>query len=319
MRNPRSNRELWLDSQANRPPTRSKNPRGSLARSVQQHGRKHSRGYYILHARLSLPALVPRARVRRQSACSYWSVTPCGEPARRHSSSYSRSAVLAQEKVDQPSFRSGVELVQLDVTVLDDRRRPVRGLTVDDFTALENGVRRPIRAFTAVDVPARTRAQEPVWAKEAAADVATNQIAEREGRLVIILMDRSIPYMGGTVQAQKIAIAAVDQLGPDDVAAVISTSGAYTPQTFTSDRTRLVRAINQRDWSTESGLFPWSIDGGGDPRCFCGLCVLETLTNVSEAVRNIPRRRKLLLFIGRGIVINLAPLGPKGPPVASMR
>ena len=78
------------------------------------------------------------------------------------------ASVLAQEKVDQPSFRSGVELVQLDVAVLDEQRRPVRGLTADEFTVLENGVRRPIRTFSAVDIPARTRAQEPVWAKDAA-------------------------------------------------------------------------------------------------------------------------------------------------------
>jgi len=224
------------------------------------------------------------------------------------------ASAIAQQEADQPSFRSGVELLQLDVAVLDGQRRPVRGLTADEFTVLENGVRRPIRSFVAVDMPARTQAQQPVWAKDAAPDVATNQIAKDEGRLVILLMDRSIPYLGGTVQAQKIALAAVDQLGPQDVAAVISTSGAYRPQTFTADRTRLVRAINQRDWSSESSLAPWSIDGGGDPRCFCGLCVLETLTTASDAVRNIPRRRKLLLFIGRGIVINLAPLGPNASP-----
>lgn len=64
---------------------------------------------------------------------------------------------------------------------------------LSEFTVLEKGVRRPIRTFTAVDIPARTRAQEPVWAKDAAPDVATNQITKEEGRLVIILMDRSIP------------------------------------------------------------------------------------------------------------------------------
>jgi VWFA-related protein len=224
------------------------------------------------------------------------------------------ASVIAQEKVDQPSFRSGVELVQLDVTVLDDQRRPVRGLTADDFTILENGVRRPIRAFTAVDMPPRARTEQPVWATEAIPDVATNQITQQEGRLVIILMDRSIPYMGISVEAQKIAIAAVDQLGPYDLAALVSTSGVYKPQTFTSDRSRLVKAIMQRDWSTESTIFPWRIDGGDDPRCFCGLCVLETLTTVSDAVRDLPRRRKVLLFIGRGLVVNLAALGPTASP-----
>jgi len=224
------------------------------------------------------------------------------------------ASVVAQEKIDRPPLRSGIELVQLDVTVLDNQRQPVRGLTAADFTVLENGERRPIRAFTAVDMPARAHAEEPVWVREAAPDVSTNQITEQEGRLVVILMDRSIPYMGLTVEAQKIAVAAVEQLGPNDLAALVSTSGVYSPQNFTADRSRLVKAINQRDWSTESGSAPWSIDGGDDPRCFCGLCVLETLTNVSDALRDIPRRRKLLLFIGRGLVINLAPLGRTASP-----
>lgn len=226
------------------------------------------------------------------------------------------SSVVAQEqeRVNQPTFRSGIELLQLDVSVLDELRRPVRGLTADDFTVLENGVPRPIRAFTAVNLPSRAATETAVWAKNSVPDIATNRIAQQEGRLVIILLDRSIPYMGGTLDAQKVALAAVDQLGPNDLAAVISTSGAYTPQNFTSDHSRLVKAINQRDWSTESGAVPWSLDGGDDPRCFCGLCVLETLTNASEAVRDTPRRRKVLLFIGRGIVINLAPLGPTASP-----
>jgi hypothetical protein len=38
---------------------------------------------------------------------------------------------------DLPRFRSGVELVQLDVVVLDSQRRPVTGLTPADFTILD--------------------------------------------------------------------------------------------------------------------------------------------------------------------------------------
>ena len=33
-----------------------------------------------------------------------------------------------------PTFRAGVDVVQLDVSVLDKNRRPVRGLTAADFT-----------------------------------------------------------------------------------------------------------------------------------------------------------------------------------------
>ena len=114
--------------------------------------------------------------------------------------------------------------------------------------------------------------------------------------------------------AQKIALAAVNELGPNDLAALVSTSGADTPQNFTADRGRLVKAIMQRDWSTESSIFPWSLDEGGDGRCLCGLCVLETVTRISDAVRDAPRRRKTLLFIGRGLVVNSPPRDPKDDP-----
>ena len=45
--------------------------------------------------------------------------------------------------VQPPTFRTGVDAVQLDVSVLDKDRRPVRGLTAADFTVLENSKPRP--------------------------------------------------------------------------------------------------------------------------------------------------------------------------------
>ncbi|WP_396627507.1 VWA domain-containing protein [Luteitalea sp.] len=50
---------------------------------------------------------------------------------------------------DRPSatFRSGVSLVSVNAVVKDRRGRPVRNLTRDDFTVLENGANRPIVDF----------------------------------------------------------------------------------------------------------------------------------------------------------------------------
>ncbi|MEP6918357.1 MAG: hypothetical protein ABJC89_22105, partial [Acidobacteriota bacterium] len=129
-------------------------------------------------------------------------------------------------------------------------------------------------------------------------------------------MDRSINFGQGVVMARKIATAAVDALGPGDLAAVISTSGGV-PQNLTADRTRLIAAINQKDWSTDGtdpdDNPPFTLRSPlQDGRCLCGLCVLDTITRVSEAVRYTPRRRKLLLFVGTGAVLQVGALPAAG-------
>ncbi len=209
-----------------------------------------------------------------------------------------------------PQFRTGVELIQLDVTVLDDKRLPVRGLTADDFTVLDNGTPTPIRAFTPVELAPRVRTTDAVWAHDVTPDVVTNQVGEQEGRLVIILMDRSIPAHEPSAAAKRIATAAVEALGPNDLGAVVSTAnGAVqnpTVQNLTTDRARLLRAIDFADPATgispDAEIIMGKLDPMNDGRCLCGLCVLETITRAADAVQSMPRRRKVLLFIGSDIV-----------------
>ncbi len=229
------------------------------------------------------------------------------------------ATVISQGQAPQtrPPFRSGVELIQLDVAVLDDQRVPVRGLTAGEFTVFDNGAPTSIRAFTAVELSPGARASEPVWAQHVTRDVATNAVGEEEGRLVVILMDRSIPVIDdGIVNARKIAAAVVEALGPHDLGAVVSTvSNAVQDgrvQNLTSDRTRLLRAINYGDptsgMSPEAmGIMnmppaPFKVDPMNETNCLCGVCVPETITRVADALQATPRRRKLLLFIGSNML-----------------
>src|SRR5215203_2242021 len=57
----------------------------------------------------------------------------------------------AQAPGDQ-RFRTGVDLVTVDVVVLDGKGRPVEGLGRDDFTISEDGRRQDISEFQAVAV-----------------------------------------------------------------------------------------------------------------------------------------------------------------------
>ena len=44
--------------------------------------------------------------------------------------------VISAQQAQQPVFRSSIDLVHLDVSVLDRDRKPVRGPTEKDFTVL---------------------------------------------------------------------------------------------------------------------------------------------------------------------------------------
>jgi hypothetical protein len=48
-------------------------------------------------------------------------------------------AAAPQTPQQKPTFRSSVDVVHLDVSVLDRDRKPVRGLTAKDFTVYDDG------------------------------------------------------------------------------------------------------------------------------------------------------------------------------------
>jgi VWFA-related protein len=184
-------------------------------------------------------------------------------------------------------FRAGVEIVDVDVSVLDRFRRPVTGLTAADFRVLEDGKPRPIVAFTPVDLPARERPAAP-WLVEVAPDAQSNDL-QREGRLLVILLDRGIAFED-IPAARRIAEATIDQMRPADLAAVIYTDYGM-PQNFTADRQRLLAAIHAPSAALPEG------DSGEAAPCYCGTCTLERIDGIAEAVRDVRQRRKILFVI----------------------
>jgi VWFA-related protein len=208
-----------------------------------------------------------------------------------------------------------VDVVQVDVSVLDKERKPVRGLTAADFTILEDGKPRSIVAFSPVDLAGRAAVPPAAaWVREVPRDVTANDL-KPEGRLVVIMFDWSIRF-SDQMLARRIAAAAVDALGPDDLAAVVFSSAfanGGTPQNFTADRARLLSAINRpfavamqnpprgspgHDPRNHNDLMIDDPEGYESGDCYCRLCVPEAIARVADAVRDVRGRRKSLLFIG---------------------
>jgi hypothetical protein len=105
--------------------------------------------------------------------------------------------VGSQQSQAPPVFKAGVELVQIDLTVLDRYRVPVGDLAPGEVTVLENGRPRPIAMFSRVDVrdpefmnsgrsTAPASAERPSPASDMSS-MASPDAEPRYGRLVAIM------------------------------------------------------------------------------------------------------------------------------------
>ena len=220
-----------------------------------------------------------------------------------------------------PVFRAAIDLVHLDVSVLDKNRHPVRDLKASDFTISEDGKPQPIVAFSAVDVPANP-VKPVVWSDRAAADVQSNEgMDDPQGRLFVLLIDDAmLPNAASALDsARQVARKFIDRITASDrVAVVFSANGRN--QGFTSDRARLIAAIDSLKIGHASHLMGWDtaidtktvaspgapIAGGiqgpvGDPDMPLRAASMATLQQVAATLISAPDRRKALIFVSPGM------------------
>jgi len=215
-----------------------------------------------------------------------------------------------------PRFRTEVEVVELDLSVTDSNHRPVHGLTAADFTVLEDGQPQSIVQFTAVDItdPPPT---PTTWLRDVAPDVNDNSITDRRV-FVILLDDAMIPPDPKMVKATKeMARSLVNRLGPSDLAAVTFTLNNSHAQEFTSDRARLLKAIdtfapgfrgfapappaNLAPGPGQLAAAPLLPDKNVDTYYYQSS--VRSLENVAELLTDVPHQRKILMYISVGVPI----------------
>ena len=191
---------------------------------------------------------------------------------------------------NQPArFRGGVEIVQLDVAVLDNRRQPVPNLTAADFTVLEDGKPQPIVAFQEMSAPDPDGSLVP-WMRDVAPDVRTNS-ADGGRVLVLVLDDVSIAGGNGEVQAvetvKKIGHSFIERMGPLDQACVVFTGDNRLAQDFTNDRQALLKAVDR-------------FHGSAVPAFLRSLYPPQVVGQVAQSLIDVSHRRKAMIYVGNG-------------------
>jgi Ca-activated chloride channel family protein len=124
----------------------------------------------------------------------------------------------ASQPTQRPSFRSGVDVVSLNVTVTDQSRNFVTSLEQGDFVVFEDGVKQDVTFFN--------KSQLPI--------------------ALSLLMDTSASMEDKLRLAQEAAVGFVRRLKTDDIAQIIDFDNRVSIlQQFTSERPALETAIRQ--------------------------------------------------------------------------
>ena len=200
--------------------------------------------------------------------------------------------LVAQTPQDRPTFRSGVEYVEVDVLVTDKKGNAVRDLTKDDFTILEDDERQRIESFSFVELPVEPANTRKAAVGEVEPDVVTNTA---DGRLYVMLINATHP------RARLIARRFVEEaVGPNDQMAVIHALGnTSAAQGFTPSRRLMLAAIDRiflgPDSESSSDLIETAFDlipSHGDRT----LASFEVLEDLVKRMGQMSGRRKVVLW-----------------------
>ncbi|HEX5140537.1 MAG TPA: VWA domain-containing protein, partial [Dehalococcoidia bacterium] len=215
-----------------------------------------------------------------------------------------------QQSGQAPVFKSKVEIVQLDVSVLDKHRQPVKGLTEKDFTVLEDGKPQKIVGFSTFDIddgaPPATG-----WMKDVPPDVTTNELKPEARLFVIVMDDAMIPQEPFAIQSsKKVAAEIIDKIGPNDLTSVVFTGDNRKTQDFTSDKTKLRAALDR--FNPGLAGYRFGVDSQGlDVDMHFFVSSVRTLSSVADYLISIPNRRKALFWVSPGVPLDLADAVPR--------
>ena len=143
-----------------------------------------------------------------------------------------------QDAPQAPTFRSAVDLVPVDVSIIDKSGRPVSGLEAGDFVLTIDG--RPRKIATAQYIAAGD-AEPPAPART----YYSSNAAAAGGRLIMLVVDQGNIGPGRGKLALDAASRFISRLGPADRIGVVGLPGAGPHIEFTSNRALIQSLLPQ--------------------------------------------------------------------------
>ncbi len=154
-----------------------------------------------------------------------------------------------------PTFRSGVEVVLIDVTVVDRSGQPVGDLQPGDFTVTVDGKVRSVASAQFLKYETRTTTVR----EKTAVAVPPARVAPPPPRNVLIVIDEDSMAPSDGLPARQAAGAFLDRLAPTDRVAVATIPRVKSPVTFSARRQEARKALDTIVTGLNVGLYEFNI------------------------------------------------------------
>jgi VWFA-related protein len=149
----------------------------------------------------------------------------------------------SQQRPQQPppTFRTGAELVRVDVTVLDGRGRPVTTLSADDFAVEEDGVPQKIQTFQLLRLTGAPAPDDDLTLTIGPREFRPDEFGREDVRLFLIFWDEYHiqPDPAGRQLRDELVHFIRTMFAPTDLVAIMDIWTPMSDLWFSRDRYRL--------------------------------------------------------------------------------
>ena len=162
--------------------------------------------------------------------------------------------VVAAQEPQRPTFRTGIDLLTLDVAIVDTRGVPVSNLQAGDFTVTVGG--KPRKVVSARPYEA---GRANAGAGSSVAEMTARHFSTAgAGRLITFVIDRESIQSGAGRPMLSAGATVIDALEPTDAASLVQLPGIRVSPTREHDRVRAALAETTGAMPRES--WQWHIE-----------------------------------------------------------
>ncbi|MEZ5317599.1 MAG: VWA domain-containing protein [Vicinamibacterales bacterium] len=154
-----------------------------------------------------------------------------------------QAAAPSSQAPQQPTFRTRIDSVSVDVAVLDKQGNPVADLTPGDFEVREDGKLQTVDTLRFIDIDTAARSRPTTHREITSMEDQIREASRDDTRVIVIFLDDYHVRLGNGMRVREQVARFVSGLEDNDLVAVMYPLTPASAMTFSRDHDGLARAI----------------------------------------------------------------------------